>query len=395
MRRAALLVPGLLLVGAVGRAPLTSVGPLVADIRHDLGLSSAATGLLTTLPLLAFAGFSLLAPLIARRIGLERSLGLALALLAAGIVVRSLPAQLWTGTVAVGAAIACFNVLLPSVVKRDFPDRVAQLTGGYSATQSVVAAIASGTAVPLAGLFGGWRLALACWALLVVVAFAVWSPQVRAGPDGPRSARRPGLPWRSALAWQVTLFMGLQSLAFYVLVTWLPTLERDRGIGPAEAGWHLFAYLAAAVAANLLVPVFMRRLPDQRLVGLGCAACIGLGTAGLQWLPWTPWSSLASVLLAGFGAGMAIVLCLSLFSLRTGDEAQTAALSAMAQSVGYLLAAGGPVAIGALHDASGGWTLPVAVLCGLTGLMAVFAVLAGRARTIGEAAPTRTDEATG
>src|SRR5258705_5223977 len=356
MKKAPLLVLGVLLIGAVGRAPLTSVGPLVADLRHDLGLSSAATGLLTTLPLLAFAGFSLLAPLIGRRFGLERGLGLALAVLAAGIVVRSLPTQLWTGTVAVGAAIACFNVLLPSVVKRDFPDRVAQLSGGYSATQSVVAAVASGTAVPLAAVLGGWRLALACWVLLVVVASAVWLPHLRTGPvRREHPVPRAKMPWRSALAWQVTLFMGLQSLAFYVLVTWLPTLERDHGIPAAEAGCHLFAYLAAAVAANLLVPVFMRRLPDQRLVGLACAVCIGAGTAGLQWLPWTPWFALASVLVAGFGAGMAIVVCLSLFSLRTGDEGQTAALSAMAQSIGYLLAAAGPVLIGALHDAADGW----------------------------------------
>ncbi|MER7007599.1 MFS transporter [Dactylosporangium sp. NPDC000555] len=378
----ALLVAGVLLVGAVGRAPLTSVGPLVADIRHDLGLSSAATGLLTTLPLLAFAGFSLLAPRIAGRVGLERSLGLALALLAAGIVVRSLPAQLWTGTVAVGAAIACFNVLLPGVVKRDYPDRVAQLTGGYTATQSVVAAVASGTAVPLAALAGGWRLALACWVLPVLAAATVWAPQVRTGPGPARAARRAALPWRSALAWQVTLFMGLQSLCFYVLVAWLPTLEREHGIPAAVAGWHLFAYLAAAVAANLTVPVLIRRLPDQRLIGLACAACIGAGAAGLQWLPWTAGFALAAILLSGFGAGMSIVVCLSLFSLRTGDESQTAALSAMAQSIGYLLAAGGPVLIGALRDASGGWTLPAAVLCGLAAVMAPFAILSGRARTI-------------
>ncbi|MGI5241308.1 MFS transporter [Dactylosporangium sp. CA-139066] len=382
-RSAGLLVAGVLLIGAVGRAPLTSVGPLVAEVRAELGLSSAATGLLTTLPLLAFGLFSLLAPRIAGRIGLERSLGLALAVLVAGIVVRSVPTQLWTGTVAVGAAIACFNVLLPGVVKRDYPDRVAQLTGGYSATQSVVAAIASGTAVPLAGLLGGWRFALSAWVLLVVVAAAVWAPQLRGGPaSGRPSVAGAALPWRRALAWQVTMFMGLQSLCYYVLIAWLPTLERDHGIPATVAGWHLFASLTAGVVANLTVPVLVRRLPDQRLVGLASAVCIGGGVAGLQWLPWTAAFALASVLLAGFGAGMAIVVVLSLFSLRTVDESQTAALSAMAQSVGYLLAASGPVVIGALRDASGGWTLPAIVLCSLAVAMAVCAVLAGRDRTI-------------
>ncbi|WP_238007855.1 MFS transporter [Dactylosporangium sp. AC04546] len=373
---------GVLLIGAVGRAPLTSVGPLVSEIRGDLGLSSAAAGLLTTLPLLAFAVFSLVAPLAAGRAGLERSLAIALLLLAGGIAVRSLPAQLWAGTIAVGAAIACFNVLLPSVVKRDFPDRVAPVTGGYSATQSVVAAVASGTAVPLAAVAGGWRWALASWAMLVVVAIAVWAPSVREAGPGANGAARAPLPWRSALAWQVTLFMGLQSLAFYVLITWLPTIERDHGIDPAVAGWHLFAYLAAAVAANLLVPLFMRGRADQRLVGLGCAVCIGAGVAGQQWLPWNPWWALASVLVAGFGAGMAIVVCLSLFSLRTTDARQAAALSAMAQSTGYGLAAGGPVLIGALRDAAGSWTAPVVVLCGLTLAMAAVAWLSGRPRTV-------------
>jgi CP family cyanate transporter-like MFS transporter len=376
------VVAGVLLIGAVGRAPITSVGPLVADLRHDLGLSSAATGLLTTLPLLAFAVFSLLAPRIAGRIGLERSLGLALVLLAGGIVVRSLPALLWAGTVAVGAAIACFNVLLPGLVKRDFPDRVAQVTGGYSATQSVVAAVASGTAVPLAAAAGGWRFALGGWVLLVLVALAVWAPRMRDGPDAAGAAKRAALPWRSLLAWQVTLFMGMQSLLFYVLIAWLPTLEREHGIPAAVAGWHLFASLAASVVANLTVPVLIRRLPDQRLIGLGVALCIGAGIAGLQWLPWTAGYALAAVLVTGFGSGMAIVVCLSLFSLRTSDDSQTAALSAMAQSVGYLLAAAGPVLIGALRDASGSWTLPAAALCTVAALMAVVAVLAGRARTI-------------
>jgi CP family cyanate transporter-like MFS transporter len=178
------------------------------------------------------------------------------------------------------------------------------------------------------------------------------------------------------------MFMGLQSLCFYVLVAWLPTLEREHGIPAALAGWHLFAFLGAAVVANLTVPVLIRRLPDQRLIGPACAVCIGGGVAGLQWLPWTSAFALAAVLLAGFGAGMAIVVVLSLFSLRSSDEGQTAALSAMAQSVGYLFAASGPVLIGVLRDASGGWSLPAVALCCVCIAMAVFATLAGRARTI-------------
>ena len=382
-------IGGILLLGAIGRAPLTSVGPLVAEIRASEHLSGAAAGLLTTLPLLAFAGFSPVAPLLARRIGLERALGLAVVVLATGIAVRStpVPVALWLGTAAIGAAIAGFNVLLPSLVKRDHPARVAQLSGGYSATQSVVAAVASGTAVPLAALAGGWRAALACWVALVTVAALAWLPRVlhpRPDPaDGGATAQRTGRPpWRTALAWQVTIFMGLQSMVFYVLITWLPSLERDHGIPAQAAGWHLFAYLAAAVAANLVTPVALHRMRDQRLIGLAGSACIGLGTAGLQWLPWTAAWALTSIVVAGFGAGGILVVCLSLFSLRTTDHAQAAALSAMAQTVGYTVAAAGPVLFGGLRDSSGSWTLPMAVLCTLTAVMAVFAVLSGRARFV-------------
>ncbi len=165
-------------------------------------------------------------------------------------------------------------------------------------------------------------------------------------------------------------------------ITWLPSLERDHGIPAQAAGWHLFAYLAAAVAANLVTPLALQRTRDQRLVGLAGVACIGLGIAGLQWLPWTAAWALVSVVVAGFGAGGILVVCLSLFSLRTTDHAQAAALSGMAQTGGYTVAAAGPVLFGALHDSSGSWTLPMAVLCGLAVVMAVFAVLSGRARVV-------------
>jgi CP family cyanate transporter-like MFS transporter len=385
-RRAGLLVVGILLVATNLRAALTSVGPVLEDVRADLGLTATAAGVLTALPLLAFAGFSPVAPMVARRLGLERTIGVALAVLAAGIVLRSLPVTgvIWAGTVAIGASIAFFNVLLPGLVKRDFPDRVAQLSGAYSATQSVVAAIASGVAVPIAGDSpAGWRIALGCWVGLTVIAAAFWLPQLRTPAAGPGAAAATAAhrsPWRSAIGWQVTLFMGLQSLVFYVLIAWLPTIEQDHGVAAATAGWHLFVYLIAAVVANLTAPHLMRRLRDQRLVALLCAALILLGVGGLLM---APAAAVAWLVSAGFGAGLSLVLCLSLFSLRAVDHRQAATLSGMAQSVGYLLAACGPVLIGALHDASGGWTLPLAVLCGVVAVMGGFAVQSGRARVIG------------
>ncbi|MGI5240655.1 MFS transporter [Dactylosporangium sp. CA-139066] len=388
-QRAGLLVVGILLIATNLRAALTSVGPVLDHVRADLGLTATAAGVLTALPLLAFAGFSPVAPPIARRLGLERTVGLALAVLAAGIVLRSLPVvgAIWAGTVAIGAAIAFFNVLLPSLVKRDFPDRVAQLSGSYSATQSIVAAIASGVAVPIAGESpAGWRIALGCWVGLTVIAAAFWLPQLRANPPGrgpggsPAETAAHRSPWRSALGWQVTLFMGLQSLVFYAMIAWLPTIEQDHGVAAATAGWHLFVYLIAAVVANVAAPQIMRRLPDQRLVGLLCAVLILIGVGGLLR---APGASVLWLVCAGLGAGMSLVLCLSLFSLRAVDHRQAAALSGMAQSIGYLLAACGPVLIGALRDASGAWTLPLSVMCALIAVMGGFAFLSGRTRVVG------------
>lgn len=381
-----LLVVGILLLATNLRAALTSVGPLLSDIRLDIGLSATEAGVLTALPLVCFAAFSPLAPLAARRLGLEWTLWLGLLVLTAGILSRSLVtgAGVWIGTVLIGASIAAFNVLLPSLVKRDFPDRVAQLSGGYSATQSVVAAVASGVAVPIAGAEpGGWRLALGCWAGLSLLAAVVWLPRLRtraAGVAPPVAvAGSYRSPWTSAIGWQVTAFMGLQSLVFYVIVAWLPSIEHDNGVATSVAGWHLFAYLISAVVANLLAPVIMRRLPDQRLAGLLAGGLIGVGVAGLLWAP--PITVLW-VLCAGFGAGLSLVLCLSLFSLRSVNFGQAAALSGMAQSIGYAMAACGPILIGWLRDLSGSWALPLSVLLCLVAALCVVAQLAGRARVI-------------
>lgn len=229
--RALLALAGILLVTANLRAPITSVGPLLGDIRESVSLSAGAAGLLTAGPLLAFAGLSPLAPGLARRFGVERVLFGALVLLAAGVLLRStyLPGVLFAGTLAVGLAIALGNVLLPGLVKRDLPGRTGLVTGLYTATMSSVAALASGVSVPAAGDIG-WRGSLAVWVAPAFVAALLWVPRLRAGSSGSSkegSASRPvvcsGL-WRSPSAWQVTAFMGLQSVIFYVPITWLPAI---------------------------------------------------------------------------------------------------------------------------------------------------------------------------
>jgi len=385
-----LLIVGILLIGANMRASLTSVGPLLDDIQLDLGLSSAAGGLLTALPLLAFALLSPVAPLVAARLGMERTLWGGLVLLTIGILLRSMPATgaIWVGTALLGAAISFFNVLLPSLVKRDFAGKAAVVIAAYAATQTVVGAVASGIAVPVAGSEpDGWRLALGFWAGASAIAAAVWVPHLRA-KTVPRHTKSGALdphpteyrsPWGSALGWQVTAFMGLHSLVFYDIIAWLPSIAHDEGVSAQTAGWYLFAYQVVAVLANLSTPILMRRFPDQRILGLVCSTLILLGMAGLLVAPGL---ALLWVVVAGLGAGMALVLTLTLFGLRTTHHGQAAALSGMAQCVGYTLAAAGPVVIGALHDATDDWTVPLALLTALAAVQAVVAFLAGRQKVI-------------
>lgn len=376
---------GLLLIAVNLRVSFVSVGPVLGKISSDLELSSAAAGLLTGLPLIAFAVFSPLAPGFASRLGLDRALWVSLLILASGIVLRSLPGVIWAGTALIGLAIAFLNVLVPSLVKRDFPMRVSQVTGGYTATQAAFAAIGAAVVVPVAQTSpAGWRLALGIWAGLALIAMAVLLPWLRRHQSGSSEhATTPEVsfrsPWVSALGWQVTVFMGLQSIAFYVLMAWLPTIEQSQGVPATTAGVHLSVFLLISVFASLATGGILHRGSDQRLVSFASGALAFVTFLGLAL---TPDLILLWVILGAIGCGSLIVIALSLFSLRTVNYPQAASLSGMAQSVGYGLAAAGPVLFGGLRDVSGGWTLPLLVTAGLMAGLALTGLLVGRDRVI-------------
>ncbi|MEV8082825.1 MFS transporter [Pseudarthrobacter oxydans] len=381
---------GVLLIAVNLRVSFVSVGPVLANISSDLGLSSAAAGFLTGLPLIAFAVFSPVAPGLASRLGLDRALWMSLLILASGIALRSLPVSgvIWVGTALIGLAIAFLNVLVPSLVKRDFPTRVSQLTGSYTATQAAFAAMGAAVVVPVAQTSpAGWRLALGIWVGLALIAMAVLLPWLRRHGSGTVSAARPDVsyrsPWTSPLGWQVTIFMGLQSIAFYVLMAWLPTIEQSRGVPATTAGIHLSVFLLVSVFASLAAGGILHRGSDQRIVCFASGAVMVVTFLGLALAPDL---ILLWVLLGATGCGSLIVIALSLFSLRTVNYPQAASLSGMAQSVGYGMAAVGPVMFGGLRDLSGDWTLPLLVTAGIMAVLAVTGVLAGRNRVIRPAA---------
>ncbi|KLU09608.1 MULTISPECIES: MFS transporter [Kocuria] len=377
---------GVLLIGVNLRVGFVTVGPLLEEISRDLGISAGQAGLLTGLPLAMFALFSPVAPAVAARTGLDRALWLSLLLLTAGIVGRSapVPGAVWLGTALVGIGIAFLNVLLPSLVKREFPQRVSQVTGLYTSIQGAVAAAGSALVVPIAHAgTGGWRLALAVWAVLAALALLLLLPWLRqrpaaAGPHG-TAADRFRSPWRSALGWQVTLFMGLQSVAFYVYMAWLPSIERSHGVSATTAGTHMALFLLVGMAASLSSGALMHRFGDQRAVAFGGALLALVSYAGLAAAPGLV---LLWVVLGAAGCGSLIVVALSLFSLRSSGHQQAAALSGMAQSVGYGLAAVGPAVFGALYDAGGRWEPPLLIMAGLMVVLCGVALLVGRDRVI-------------
>jgi MFS transporter, CP family, cyanate transporter len=364
------------------RAAVASVGPVLPEIRTDLPLSGTGAALLTFLPVLCFGLFAIAAPWLARRWGIEPVLLGVLGVLAAGLLVRVLdgPTVLLLGTVLAGGAIAVGNVLVPPLIKRDFPDRVGLMMGIYTMTVSGSAAVAAGLTVPLGEAMGlGWRGALGVWLTPAVLAAAVWLPQVRNHTRPPEPPPGPSVR-RSALAWQVTLYFGLQSLAFYAVLAWLPSIYREHGYGPVEAGALLSVSGLVQIPVALVVPTLATRAANQVWHIVGSTLFTGVGLAGVLLAPTA--APILWVVLIGIGQGAAFALALNLFVLRTRRVHDTARLSAMAQTVGYVISAFGPLLVGLIYEATGSWTAPLVLLLALLVPQLVFGALAGRARTI-------------
>ncbi len=394
-RRALLAHPALLLVGIVlaslnMRAALASVAPLTGEISAAFGLSAAASSLVTSVPVLFLGAGAAVAPWLGRRFGAERVLFAALLLLGAGVLARVLPSvyALYGGGVLVGTAIALLNVLMPGLIKRDFPDRAAAMTSVYTGAMIAGATVAAAAAVPLEKALGGWEASLGFWSLLAAVAALAWLPQVliargrtahavRAVPAG---GARPVNVWRSALAWQVTFFMGLQSLWTYVLIAWMPTILVDHGMDRSTAGVVFAFNNLVQVAGAFVVPLLAGRMRSQRPLIVLVTTLVAAGYAGLMVAPvegaWL-WSALL-----GVGQGGAVGLALTLIVLRSGDAVTAAGLSGMSQTVGYLLAAAGPLAAGTLHQATGSWTPPICAVLGVCATALAVGLLAARNRTV-------------
>lgn len=386
------LIFAICLVAVNLRPTLTSLGPLVDSVRTGLDLSGSTIGILITLPILCFGAFAPLAPQLLRYQSAERIILVGLAVLVLGIGLRSLfgVVGLFAGTTLAGASISVVMVLLPSIIKQHFPRQAGQMMGVYSTALCLGAAVAAGATVPLENIPGSnWRWALAFWLLPAIAAAIVWWPRLPA--SNPTKERAQVVLPRlrtNRLAWQVTLFMGLQSALAYCVFGWLPVILIDRGMTPLLAGLMLSVSIGVQLITSLGGPWLATRGRDQRatigfmlmLTLSGLMGCL-YGSMDTVWI----WA-----VLLGLGQGGTFSIALALLVLRAPTAQVAASLSGMAQGVGYTIAALGPFIVGLLHEYSGNWH-GVAIFFVLTALSSfVFGMYAGRARYISlDAEPAR------
>ncbi|WP_413810284.1 CynX/NimT family MFS transporter [Streptomyces sp. OE57] len=395
--RGRVMAAGLMLAALNLRPAVTSLGPLLEEVRDDLGMSGTVAGVLTSVPAACFALFGLTAPRLARRWGPGAIVCAGLAAIATGLLLRPFAG----GTVVFLAAsalalagIAVSNILMPVIVKRWFPDRVGAMTGLYSMGLSLGTAAAAAATVPMTDALGGsWRSGLGVWALLAAVALVPWlflarTARGNAGgtdtdaPAGAETAAAPaGAPamriTRSPLAWAMAVFFGFQATAAYISMGWMPQIFRDAGVSASTSGLLLAVMMAMGVPLAFVLPRIAARLRHQGVLvvilgvfGLTGYAGLWLAPAGGAWA----WAVLLGI------ANCAFPLALTMIGMRTRTHAGVVRLSAFAQSVGYLLSIPGPLLVGVLYQHSGGWGQPLALMAGFMVPQIVAGVLAGRDR---------------
>ncbi|QFT84877.1 putative transporter YycB [Halomonas sp. THAF12] len=375
----------MVLVGLNLRPALSSLAPLLPRIEADSGLPMLAIGALTTLPVLCLGLFAPSAPWLSRRLGTERTLSLALVILAAGLGLRGLAAPFWlfAGTLLVGAGIGIAGTLLPALVKRELPDSADLMTGVYTMALCLGGALGAGLSIPLAEALGGWAAALTSWAALAVVSLIAWQtlmPTPTRPPTTTPARGDTGALLRQPLAWQVTLYMGCQSSLAYIVFGWLPALLVERGYDEVEAGWMTGASVMLQLGAALSAPWLARLGRDQRPALMLVLSLTAGGFWTLLQGP-TEWRW-AGVALLGFGQGGGFSMALSLIVLRTADARLAGKLSGMVQGMGYALASLGPLGVGVMLELDLGLAGITAALLALAAAATVFALLAGRNRRL-------------
>ncbi|WP_121626993.1 CynX/NimT family MFS transporter [Poseidonibacter antarcticus] len=376
---------GIIFVSFNLRAPITSVGPIIDLIQAQYNLNSSMAGFITTLPLLAFAIFSPFVAKINHKIGHGLTMFAGLLLIIIGELVRSYTNVygLFIGTISIGIGIAIGNVLIPSVIKHKFKKNVGSIISIYITSMCIFAALGSGLSIPATEIFG-WNTSLAIWVILALLALVVWLPQLKESENYNNSddlkleeIMQSKSIWKSPLAWWVTLYMGTQSLLFYTLITWIPSILMFKDFDSHFSGMMLLLFQLIGLPATLIVPIIADKIKHQKFIATIISLIYLLGIVTLLFAQST-FSVILSMIFIGLGMGGAISLAIGFISLRTPHAKKAAELSGMSQSAGYLFAAVGPILIGFIFDLTKSWTNALLVLIALTLLLILFGLKAGR-----------------
>ena len=392
-RQRLFVLVGMVLLAVNLRPAAVSVGPVLEELTTDLAMSPTSAGLLTSLPVLAFASFGAIAPWLARVVGLHRTTLLSLGAVVAGLAARARvdhePAFLVFSMLALGG-MATANVLLPSLVKLHFPDRIGFITALYTTALAIGLTSTVTFTVPISEAAGSWRVGVGVWALLALVAALPWLRLVLHDRHLDRTVQPISVAavMRTRLGIAMALLFGFQSMHAYVSFGWFAQLWRDAGFTPAAAGALVGLLAGASIPLSLWLPTLAGRRDDHRSLLWGVMACYPVAYVGLIVAP----QSLAVLwaLLVGVGA-TTFPLVLTLIGLRARTAAGTAALSGFTQSAGYLLAAVGPFTVGLLYDATGGWTAPLVMLIVLVAPMLLLASYVGRPICLEDQLPATAD----
>lgn len=365
------------------RPSITGLGSLLRLIKPELGLSDAVSGLLTTIPMVAFAVVSPFVGRVNRRLGTAGTLCGGFLLIAAGVVIRSFGGipGLYLGTAMIGCGIACGNVLMPAIIKSAFPKHYGLVTALNSTGLAISSAIASGINYPLAAQAGwGWKLTLCIYALVALLAIVLWLP-VRQVNVQPGQANRGGRLLKSRIAWSVTLFLGIEALVFYSCTSWLSTIFQFKGLDAATAGYYVSCFSLMGIPASFLVPTLAGMRKDQRALTYGL---VGVFLAGILLLAMTESKMLLLIaaLLAGFGCNGCFALSMAFIGFRTANGSDAIELSGMSQSIGYVLAAFGPIGMGLVNDLLQNWNYNLWIIAALLAALLLVSSKCAKAGTV-------------
>ena len=380
---------GIVLIACNLRSPLSAVGPVLHEISTVLQLSNSAAGLLTAIPLIVFAGLSGTIGNISVKYSMEKLLGMALVFLIIGLFLR-VNGSIWTlftGSALIGLGICFGNVVMPGFIKKEFPKQVGMITGLYSVAMNLTAALAAGFSISIGKWTKlGWKGSLGIWAILAVLALLMWLPQLfrtiqKENKDKEKVPVNEAL-YRSKQAWNISAFMGLQSLMYYCFTAWLPAVLVTYDMSGESAGWVLSYLQFAMLPVTFIGPVIAVRMKNQKILVTFLSSCMLAGLLLIIFFK-REYIYLAAILF-GVSNGLAFSLAMLFFSLRTQSSSSAITLSGMAQSAGYLLAAFGPPVFGKLFDLTKNWNYSFYFLTLLVLFMWYFGFLSGRNKTVGK-----------